>query len=198
MALFRPEAPNVGLKFGSHLWEPTLAAFFMAVADNTSITCFEHWDCTPFVAMMFTILAPRFSNGLHTLKLINIGWLDVSDIQAFITSLETCNRLGSTLKHVEFSCITTRGNEDISPNEAVSQLIDALGRYCSLVKFTWEAETGENGFGNHFIQSLARFLNALEFLAAPIDLAICLAASSCTNASICSVLIISLAFCRIA
>ena len=49
------------------------AAFFEAVARNTSITTFEHWGCDLVIGLMFKSLAPRFGNGLRKLNLANVN-----------------------------------------------------------------------------------------------------------------------------
>ena len=142
------------------------AAFFEAVARNTSITTFEYWGCD-YIGLMFKSLAPRFGNGLRTLELNNATHIETSDIRLFISALEKCGSLGSTLEQIEICCCMIIG-DDLSGDELPGQLIDAFDDYCSLIKLNW---TGDHiGLGNVSIQALARLLNNPNCVLEDLDL----------------------------
>ena len=138
-----------------------MAYFFDAVACNTSITTFSFWSCDNLAQLMFLELGPKFGgvNGLRKLSLVNMCHLDAAiDIKEFASALEKCGDSGSTLEDVEISCCSTRGDDEMSSDEAMCQLINAFNKYCNLVRLEWAADSGD-GMGNMAVQSLARLIN---------------------------------------
>ena len=139
-----------------------MVSFIKAIARNTSITELSLWNGGPdLLPLVFEGLASRFGNvnGLRKLELTNIHYFHISDIHMFISALQGYGPLGSTLEHIEIGCCQITGNRYISVDAVASQLIEAVGKYCKLVKLGWGGNPGEGGLGNNCIQSLAQLLN---------------------------------------